>query len=271
LAPAARLFSHQTLKHYSAAIVSGGIMHKVKPAPFLVFITLWSVLVYAPVARWTWFHEGWSNKLGVMDFAGGTPVHVISGATVAAFAVFCDFELSGQNFWQYVGSYLKLLWDRLIHDLTTVVSLAWELLQTGCYFCCHPVAVFRGQRSTNSDAGAAAEAESPDPNGYEPYSVIYVILGTSLLWFGWAGFNGGSALGSNLRAVSAWFSTHIAASAGGVTAMWLTKVLGDEPAKSFDGLAVLSFCDGAVAGLIAITPGSGFVRSPQPRVNLALG
>lgn len=67
-------------------------MHRVRPARFLIFVSIWSVVVYDPVARWSWDPNGWSNKLGVMDFAGGTPVHIVSGTTIAAFAVFCSVE-----------------------------------------------------------------------------------------------------------------------------------------------------------------------------------
>lgn len=100
-----------------------------------------------------------------------------------------------------------------------------------------------------------------------PYNLNYLVLGTALLWFGWAGFNGGSALGGNLRAVSAWTSTHIAACTGGVVGVsfiWFSKILAsldDEgrPEQDFDSLTVIYFCDGAIAGLVAITPASGYV------------
>ncbi|KAH9216099.1 ammonium transporter AmtB-like domain-containing protein [Leptodontidium sp. 2 PMI_412] len=187
---------------FTAAIVCGGTMQRVRPARFLVFISLWSVLVYYPVARWSWYTDGWSKKLGIMDFAGGTPVHIVSGTTVATFSTFCSIE-------QYKN----------LKDLK----------------------------------GAS-------------YSINYVLLGTAILWFGWAGFNGGSALGGNLRAVSAWTSTHAAASSGGTTAViliwWQKKKARGSNVRAkqpFSNITALYFCDGALAGLVAITPGAGYV------------
>ena len=106
------------------------------------------------------------------------------------------------------------------------------------------------------------------------HNVTNVVLGTAFLWIGWFGFNGGSALGSNMRAVSACMSTHIAACAGGVTAcllgmalVWFqasrnTSEAARLPTRQY---SIITFCNGAVAGLVAITPAAGYVRSQSVR------
>ncbi|KAK0741430.1 ammonium transporter AmtB-like domain-containing protein [Schizothecium vesticola] len=249
---------------FTAAIVCGGIVHRARPARFLIFITFWSVLVYCPVARWTWHRSGWSNRLGILDFAGGTPVHITSGTTVAAFAIFYDFEISNMSLLKYSRNLLCRIWKRIVHNL----SLIWVLAK-GCFQVLY-VLIWGGDWQT-LEFGSFDPGRTPDAGEFEPYSNTYLVLGTALLWFGWAGFNGGSALGANLRAVSAWLSTHTAACAGGVTGMvwqWNEKLLDADKRKPFtersreqrhSDLTVISFCDGAIAGMVAITPGSGFV------------
>jgi Amt family ammonium transporter len=104
----------------------------------------------------------------------------------------------------------------------------------------------------------------------ENHNVTSVVLGTTLLWFGWFGFNGGSAQGANLRAVSAVLATHVAACAGGSVGLlleWLlvlpTQLLLKDTRKTTQ--SVLGFCDGAIAGLVAITPAAGYVRIQKHR------
>ncbi|KAB5518033.1 ammonium transporter AmtB-like domain-containing protein, partial [Coniochaeta sp. 2T2.1] len=178
---------------FTAALVCGGAIRDdpqnkfpasdIPAGRFLIFISLWSLLVYNPVARWTWHWAGWSNQLGVMDFAGGTAVHITSGTTVLAFYIF-------------------------------------HAIQTG------PAAADRA-----------------------PHNVNNIVLGTALLWMGWFGFNGGSALGGNLRAASACVATHVAACAGGTSMLLLDA----------RNPSVTHFCDGVVIALVAVTPGAGFV------------
>ncbi|KAK3377268.1 hypothetical protein B0T24DRAFT_666036 [Lasiosphaeria ovina] len=251
---------------FTAALVCGGVMHKVKPARFLAFITLWSMLVYDPVARWTWHEKGWSNRMGVMDFAGGTPVHITSGTTVAAFSVFYDFEFSGMNLFHYAWVCICRILLRLAHN----IEVAWTFVKSSGIIFSH---IFRDDNSSlNIEIKIDPEPNSAaDDNLFEPYNVNYLVLGTALLWFGWAGFNGGSAMGANLRGVSAWLSTHIAASAGGCAGLFwnwagklLSKLLSKDPDRSpinqrYEDVTVLSFCDGAIAGMVAITPGAGYV------------
>ncbi|KAF3760323.1 ammonium transporter [Cryphonectria parasitica EP155] len=157
--------------------------------PAVVFVFIWSTIVYDPIAYWTWNANGWSFKLGGLDFAGGTPVHISSGAAALAMSL-----MLGKR-----AGYDK------VHGLP-----------------------------------------------YRPHNVTHVVLGTVFLWVGWFGFNGGSALAANLRAVMACIVTHIAACVGGFT--WCLMDYRLERKWSAVG-----FCSGAIAGLVAITPASGFV------------
>lgn len=178
-------------------LAAGAFAERVRLGPALVWVFVWATLVYDPIACWTWNPRGWGYKLGVYDFAGGTPVHISSGTAALA------------------------------------------------------ISIYLGKR-----AGYGTERLS-----YKPQNTSYVVLGTALLWFGWFGFNGGSALSANLRAAQACIVTNLAASVGGVT--WLLWDWRLERKWSAVG-----FCSGAIAGLVAITPGSGFVGAPA---SLAFG
>ncbi|KAH7342596.1 ammonium transporter AmtB-like domain-containing protein [Rhexocercosporidium sp. MPI-PUGE-AT-0058] len=297
---------------FTAAIVCGGTMQRARPARFLIFISLWSVLVYYPVARWSWYTDGWSKKLGIMDFAGGTPVHIVSGTTVATFSIFCSFEehTSFGESARAIRSMLSEVVECFIEPWKERMEYSVELYDILAFI----VAMRRNKNSQQSNSHSddenrdriqgSAEADglddqeaiaqntdhgatngvidgevndvpegprTPDqasttPRMPESYSINYVLLGTAILWFGWAGFNGGSALGGNLRAVSAWASTHIAACSGGTTAViliwWQKKKARGSNAlanKPFSNITALYFCDGAIVGLVAITPGAGYV------------
>ncbi|KAK3393869.1 ammonium transporter AmtB-like domain-containing protein [Podospora didyma] len=253
---------------FTAALVCGGTMHRVRPRRFIIFITLWSLLIYDPVARWSWSRRGWSKLLGTMDFAGGTPVHVVSGTTVAAFAVFCSIE-SKASLSKFASDSGKRVWSRIRHMFHGL----WSVLRIVILIC--------SCGSITPREGVLIEETPPAVGQHSyPYNVNYLVLGTALLWFGWAGFNGGSALGGNLRAVSAWASTHVAACAGGVTGMfwvWFMKAFPDEEdpqsagqpdeaarnralaRQAFDRLSICFFCDGAISGLVTITPAAGYV------------
>ena len=149
---------------------------------------VWTTLVYDPIAYWTWNANGWSAKMGGLDFAGGTPVHISSGTAALAISI-------------YLGRRRGYGTERL---------------------------------------------------AYKPHNTSYVVLGTVFLWFGWFGFNGGSAISANLRAVQACIVTNLAASVGGIT--WMLWDYRLEKKWSAVG-----FCSGAISGLVAITPASGFV------------
>ncbi|KAK3366748.1 ammonium transporter AmtB-like domain-containing protein [Lasiosphaeria ovina] len=256
---------------FTAAVVCGGTMHRARPRRFIIFISLWALLVYDPVARWSWSSKGWLRELGSLDFAGGTPVHIVSGTTVAAFAVFCSIESRG-SLWAFLAEAKR----RVGHRLSHIWYAVWSVLRILFLLCtCGRVYV--------PDADPPAEHTPPHSGGSGqenfPYNINFVVLGTALLWFGWAGFNGGSALQGNLRAVSAWTATHVAACSGGSAGMlwiWVMKGVPDnEPhsdgtpdeaerhetmaRQAFDRLSVWYFCDGAIAGLVAITPAAGYV------------
>lgn len=172
-------------------LVVGALAERVKFTSYILFIILFSIFVYAPLAHWSWHPEGFLFKMGALDFAGGTVVHISAGCAALAGAL--------------------LLKRRKVH---------------------------------------LERAEIP------PANVPYVLIGTGLLWFGWFGFNAGSALGANGLAVSAFATTNTAAAAAGLSWMFFDVLKGKKP-------SVMGFCIGGVVGLVAITPGAGFVGIPQ--------
>jgi Amt family ammonium transporter len=173
------------------ALVVGAVAERIRFTSFILFIVMFSVLVYAPLAHWSWNPEGFLFKWGALDFAGGTVVHISAGCAALAGAL--------------------VLKRRQVHML---------------------------------------KKEIP------PANIPYVLIGTGLLWFGWFGFNAGSALGANALAVSAFATTNTAAAAAGLSWMFFDVLKGKKP-------SVLGFCIGAVVGLVAITPAAGFVAIPQ--------
>lgn len=168
-------------------LVVGAVAERIRFTAYILFIVLFSLLVYAPLAHWCWNPDGFLAKMGVLDFAGGTVVHISAGCAALAGAI--------------------VLKRRKAH---------LENIETA------------------------------------PANIPYVLIGTSLLWFGWFGFNAGSALGANGLAVSAFATTNTAAAAAGLSWMFFDVLKGKKP-------SVLGFCIGAVVGLVAITPGAGFV------------
>ncbi len=172
-------------------LVVGAVAERIRFTSYILFIALFSMLVYAPIAHWTWHPEGFLFKMGVLDFAGGTVVHISAGCAALAGALV-----------------LKRRQSHLEHR------------------------------------------EIP------PANIPYVLIGTGLLWFGWFGFNAGSALGANALSVSAFATTNTAAAAAGLSWMFFDVIRGKKP-------SVLGFCIGAVVGLVAITPAAGFVAVPQ--------
>jgi Amt family ammonium transporter len=172
-------------------LVVGAVAERIKFTAYILFIVLFSLLVYAPLAHWTWNPEGFLFKWGVLDFAGGTVVHISAGCAALAGAL--------------------VLKRRQVH---------------------------------------MEHREIP------PANIPYVLIGTGLLWFGWFGFNAGSALAANTLSVSAFATTNTAAAAAGLSWMFFDVLKGKKP-------SVLGFCIGAVVGLVAITPAAGFVAIPQ--------
>jgi ammonium transporter, Amt family len=172
-------------------LVVGAVAERIRFSSYILFTVLFCLLVYTPLAHWSWHPEGFLFKMGVLDFAGGTVVHISAGCAALAGAM--------------------VLKRRKVH---------------------------------------IEHKEIP------PANVPYVLIGTGLLWFGWFGFNAGSALGANSTSVSAFATTNTAAAAAGLSWMFFDVLRGKKP-------SVLGFCIGAVVGLVAITPGAGFVSIPH--------
>jgi Amt family ammonium transporter len=179
------------------ALITGAFAERAKFSTFLVFMAVWSLLVYAPVAHWVWAPGGWLFNHKALDFAGGTVVHVNAG----------------------------------------VAALAAALLY--------------GKR--------VGHGREP----MEPHDITMVVLGASLLWFGWFGFNAGSAVASNGLAANAFVVTHVATAAGAITWTLLSWIFLGKP-------SVVGAAAGAVAGLVAITPASGFVDA-MPALAIGAG
>jgi Amt family ammonium transporter len=177
------------------ALITGAFAERMKFSALLIFMSAWSVLIYAPIAHWVWEPTGWLSSRGILDFAGGTVVHVNAG-------------IAG-------------------------LVAAWML---------GPRQGFRKEALTPSNLG-------------------YTMIGASLLWVGWMGFNGGSADAADGRAGMAMLVTQLATGAAVLTWMFAEWVVRGTP-------TLLGLCSGAVAGLVAITPASGFV---DPKAALAIG
>jgi Amt family ammonium transporter len=171
------------------ALITGTFAERVRFKSYIIFLVLFSLLIYAPLAHWTWHPDGFLFKLGVLDFAGGTVVHMSAGFAALA-----------------ASMYLR-----------------------------------------NKSETKAAIA---------PANIPFVLLGTGLLWFGWFGFNAGSALGAGPLAASAFATTNTASAAAGLCWVLFDSVRGKKP-------SALGFCIGAVVGLVAITPAAGFVTIPS--------
>jgi Amt family ammonium transporter len=167
------------------ALITGAFAERKRFGAFVLFTILWSILVYSPLAHWVWSTDGWLFKLGALDFAGGTVVHISSGVSALI------------------------------------------------------VALIIGRRVTNGDR-------------MEPHDVPMTVLGAGLLWFGWFGFNAGSAVAANGLAASAFIVTNTAAAAATITWVLASYLRGRK-------VSVVGAACGAVAGLVAITPASGFV------------
>jgi Amt family ammonium transporter len=171
------------------ALITGAFAERKRFKAMVVFTLLWATFVYAPVAHWVWAVGGWLRDFGVLDFAGGTVVHITAG--VAALVA----------------------------------------------------AMMLGKRIGFGEVAL------------EPHNLTYTVLGAGLLWFGWFGFNAGSALAANGLAANALVVTNTAAAMAGLSWMTASWIRHGQP-------SVLGLAAGAVAGLVAITPASGFVNVP---------
>jgi Amt family ammonium transporter len=178
------------------ALIAGAFADRMKFSSMCVFMVLWSLVVYSPIAHWVWSTTGWVAGLGAIDFAGGTVVHINAGIA----GLMCALVLGKR------------------------VGLGHEDMH--------------------------------------PFNISYVMIGASLLWVGWFGFNAGSAVGSNGRAGMAMAVTQIATAAAALGWMFGEWIAKGKP-------TLLGICSGAVAGLVAITPASGFVL-PGPAIIIGL-
>jgi Amt family ammonium transporter len=169
------------------ALITGAFAERIRFNSYVIFLCLFMVFIYAPLAHATWHPKGFLFGKGVLDFAGGTVVHMSAG---------------------------------------------WAALASAIYL--------KGRNETS----------------HNPARISYVLLGTGLLWFGWFGFNAGSALGSGTLAATALATTTTASAAAAMAWMFFDILRGKKP-------SVLGACIGAVVGLVAITPAAGFVTIPH--------
>ena len=169
----------------TTAILTGSVAGRMRFSAIFLFIAIWLIVVYAPMAHMVW-GGGFLDKIGSIDFAGGNVVHISSGISGLVLAI-----VLGRRREYHLGD-------------------------------------------------------------YRPHNVPFVVLGTGLLWFGWFGFNGGSALAADGLAFHAMITTNTAAACAMLSWMLIEKILNGKP-------TVVGACTGAVVGLVAITPGAGFV------------
>jgi len=170
------------------ALFTGSFSERIRFTSYIIFMIMFCLFIYTPIAHWTWHPEGFLFKMGVLDFAGGTVVHISAGCAALAGALYLG-KRKDKN---------------------------------------HPTAI----------------------------NVPYILLGTGLLWFGWFGFNAGSAVGATPLAASAFAATNVAAAAAGIAWLFVEAARGKKP-------SAMGFCIGAVVGLVAITPAAGFVTISQ--------
>jgi Amt family ammonium transporter len=178
------------------ALITGAFAERFKFSAFVVFMLLWALVVYNPVAHWVWGVGGWIRDLGALDFAGGTVIHITSGISALA------------------------------------------------------AALVVGKRK-----GYGAD-------NMAPHNLPMTVLGAAILWFGWFGFNAGSALAAGGLSAGAFVATHLAASAATLSWVCVEWVHRGKP-------TVLGAASGCVAGLVGITPGAGFV-APMAAIVIGL-
>jgi len=183
------LFAMYQLKFaiITPALITGAFAGRIRFNSYIIFLCLFSIFIFSPLAHCTWHPDGLLNKLGVLDFAGGTVVHMSAG---------------------------------------------WAALASALYL----------KRRNEAN--------------HVPARITYVMIGTGLLWFGWFGFNAGSAFGANQLAVTALATSTTASAAAGLTWIFFDMLRGKKP-------SAMGTCIGAVVGLVAITPAAGYVSIPH--------
>jgi len=188
------LFAMYQLKFaiITPALITGAFAGRIRFNSYIIFLCLFSIFIFSPLAHCTWHPDGLLSKLGVLDFAGGTVVHMSAG---------------------------------------------WAALASALYL--------KKRHEAN----------------HAPARITYVMIGTGLLWFGWFGFNAGSAFGANQLAVNALAASTTASAAAGLSWIFFDMLRGKKP-------SAMGTCIGAVVGLVAITPAAGYVSIPH---SLAIG
>jgi len=188
------LFAMYQLKFaiITPALITGAFAERIRFNSYIIFLVLFTIFIFSPLAHVTWHPDGILAKLGVLDFAGGTVVHMSAG---------------------------------------------WAALASALYL------------------------KRRNEASHSPARITYVMIGTGLLWFGWFGFNAGSAFGANHLAVTALATSTTASAAAGLTWIFFDMLRGKKP-------SAMGTCIGAVVGLVAITPAAGFVSVPH---SLAIG
>lgn len=188
------LFAMYQLKFaiITPALITGAFAERIRFNSYIIFLCLFAIFIFSPLAHCTWHPNGLLFKMGVLDFAGGTVVHMSAG---------------------------------------------WAALASALYL------------------------KKRNEPSHSPARITYVLIGTGLLWFGWFGFNAGSAFGANHLAVSALATSTTASAAAGITWIFFDMLRGRKP-------SAMGTCIGAVVGLVAITPAAGFVTVPH---SLAIG
>ncbi len=188
------LFAMYQLKFaiITPALITGAFAERIRFNSYIIFLVLFAIFIFSPLAHCTWHPNGLLFKMGVLDFAGGTVVHMSAG---------------------------------------------WAALASALYL------------------------KKRNEPSHSPARITYVLIGTGLLWFGWFGFNAGSAFGANHLAVSALATSTTASAAGGITWIFFDMFRKKKP-------SAMGTCIGAVVGLVAITPAAGFVTVPH---SLAIG
>jgi Amt family ammonium transporter len=247
---------HGAFASFTASLIGGAVVQKFRIVHFLVFIFIWTTFVYAPIAHSTWSPSGWSNKLGALDYAGGTVVHMSGACTAAVYSVFFKWRFRFYRSFSARGHGATEQERQVEHGEGDEPDGAKEIDDSA-------VIPYRSEAELAKAAAFPRDDENPD-------NVFHVVLGTTLLWVGWMGFNGGTTLGANLRTVSALVSTNLAACSGGLTWCFLEFFFSKyNPERDPTGcpkrkpvprrLSILAFCNGVISGLITITPAAGYV------------
>lgn len=226
----------------TASLLIGTIGDRGRTVPALVFLFIWATIVYDPIACWTWNANGWAAKLGYLDYAGGTPVHISAGCAALAYS-----WVMGKR----IG--LKVSQEKARDESETGDSSGIRRFKSKLKSRRLKNAKNTPSNSTNLELNNLEfEANAIMSLNASSHSGLLVVLGTGLLWVGWIGFNAGASVIPTLRTMLAVLNTHVSAACGGLTWMIL-----DYRLRRY--WSVIGLCSGIVSGLVCITPAAGFV------------